>query len=512
MSIESGTELLQVAATALERYQPEKAAKMLAPFCKSGAGDSRHWFLYGTALGMAGDSIGAEYALQKSLELEPSNPQAQVNLSQALMAQNRLQESVSILQQVLSENADHFQAHVALVNTWLQMKEFEKAKSCCSQLLSGCQEENKTEALLLMGDICKEQGGLGSAEHHYNKALERNSGLVRAWTNKGLVLKMMGRNTEALACFETATKLMPDNTQLWFIKGLTQISLRKLEQAAEDLEQAFNLDPKNIAAGSQLANVYRHLRHIQKSIEVSRRILQVDPNNAREAFYIQAFENSADNTARRIPREVAEATYSDKNVGRQFEASLKGGLEYRVPDVLDEAVRTAFDKHPDKLDILELGCGTGLCGSRFVDIAQKLVGTDLSPIMLDVAREKNAYTNLYVADLIDVLTSPHSRYDLIIAMDVLCYFGDLSEIFSKCHNTLHSEGIFAFSVEKPDGNEAWQLHPYGHFVHSLDYIRQVGNNSGFHEVFMKEMILRQEAEPRPGYVCLYQCDSYSNKR
>ena len=41
------------------------------------------------------------------------------------------------------------------------------------------------------------------------------------------------------------------------------------------------------------------------------------------------------------------------------------------------------------LDILDAGCGTGLCGPLLAPYARRLVGVDLSDGMLKHAREKN---------------------------------------------------------------------------------------------------------------------------
>jgi ubiquinone/menaquinone biosynthesis C-methylase UbiE len=39
-------------------------------------------------------------------------------------------------------------------------------------------------------------------------------------------------------------------------------------------------------------------------------------------------------------------------------------------------------------EILDLGCGTGLCGAWFTDYSARLVGVDLSPKMIEVAKKK----------------------------------------------------------------------------------------------------------------------------
>jgi predicted TPR repeat methyltransferase len=125
--------------------------------------------------------------------------------------------------------------------------------------------------------------------------------------------------------------------------------------------------------------------------------------------------------------------------------------------------------------------------------------------MLEAAKAKQTYTDLYAADLVDVLENYKATMDLVIAMDVLCYFGDLTHIFQRCHDVLADKGIFSFSVVKPKTSALWELQVQGHFVHSLEHLQQVGEKTGFKQIFVKELPLRRELnEDQYGYVCLYQ--------
>lgn len=66
----------------------------------------------------------------------------------------------------------------------------------------------------------------------------------------------------------------------------------------------------------------------------------------------------------------------------------------------------------ESLDILDLGCGTGLVGSWFRDYARKLVGVDISPTMLDMATKKGCYHELRrgVSDFFFPLTSKTATF------------------------------------------------------------------------------------------------------
>ena len=68
----------------------------------------------------------------------------------------------------------------------------------------------------------------------------------------------------------------------------------------------------------------------------------------------------------------------------QFDQHLVEKLDYHVPEMIVAAVAGA--ERPEFLDILDLGCGTGLCGPLLRPMAKTLVGVDASPEMTRKAR------------------------------------------------------------------------------------------------------------------------------
>ena len=70
----------------------------------------------------------------------------------------------------------------------------------------------------------------------------------------------------------------------------------------------------------------------------------------------------------------------------EFDSRLVDTLNYQVPQLLHDAVCQCSDVCTRKLDILDLGCGTGLCGVAFSEVVNRMVGIDLAPRMLEKAR------------------------------------------------------------------------------------------------------------------------------
>lgn len=69
--------------------------------------------------------------------------------------------------------------------------------------------------------------------------------------------------------------------------------------------------------------------------------------------------------------------------------------------------------------VLDAGCGTGLVGQELGSKCDATIdGIDLSPDMLDQARQKGVYRNLDAADLTTRLDIADDRYDGVISVGV----------------------------------------------------------------------------------------------
>src|SRR4029077_16423873 len=106
------------------------------------------------------------------------------------------------------------------------------------------------------------------------------------------------------------------------------------------------------------------------------------------------------------------------------------------------------------LDVLDAGCGTGLCGLLVAPYARQLVGVDLSEGMLDHARKKNVYDELVRGELTAYLQNRHDAFDLIVTADTLVYFGALEDVAVAAAGALRSGGRVVFTVEEATDDDA----------------------------------------------------------
>jgi len=214
--------------------------------------------------------------------------------------------------------------------------------------------------------------------------------------------------------------------------------------------------------------------------------LEYDPDNESAKHMLASI--TADATLKRASNDYVKSLFD--HYAPNFEDSLVKDLGYtgfqKLRLAFDAAFSNSNKKVPSKFDVVvDAGCGTGLVGEQFRDVAIKLIGVDLSEEILKQAVEKrpNLYDEVVAGDVTQVFRDK-APISLIIAGDSYIYFGDLDPLFESMRDGLANDGYVAFTLEnvdeeteqtlattKPDWR--WQLTASGRFAHRKDYVLSV---------------------------------------
>jgi len=175
-------------------------------------------------------------------------------------------------------------------------------------------------------------------------------------------------------------------------------------------------------------------------------------------------------------------------------------LGYEAPDRIAELLARFYsDTRP--LSVLELGCGTGLAGRVLRPYADRLIGIDLSPEMVEKCRTVGLYDELLVTEITHFLAEQLSmaqRYQLIVACDTLIYFGDLGQVIDPSAQLLESGGRVLFTLEKGE-QPPFLLTDSGRYAHTENHVRNVASHAGLSVLALEEVFLRYEyGEPVVG--------------
>jgi predicted TPR repeat methyltransferase len=242
-----------------------------------------------------------------------------------------------------------------------------------------------------------------------------------------------------------------------------------LPTAIGEFQRALRLDPSLDDARFGLGRAWLDAGEPEKALEAFAQI--EEPSDAlRDAIAsAEAAKGQARSDARYV-RHLFDQFSID------YDARMRGQLGYRAPEILREMASFVLPRQTD-LAILDLGCGTGLAGVVFRNMAARLDGVDLSPAMIEKARALGIYDALIVGDIETGLAPFNRKYDLILAADTVVYLGDLENLFAGVADHLAGDGMFLFTVEKKDG-EGFELGPKRRWRHSESCLRAQAGRAG----------------------------------
>lgn len=113
-------------------------------------------------------------------------------------------------------------------------------------------------------------------------------------------------------------------------------------------------------------------------------------------------------------------------------------------------------------DVLDAGCGPGIYAAWLAERGARVVGLDVSPRMVELARARlGGRATFNVADLGQPLTMlADGAFDLVLSPLALDYVRDWRALFAEFRRVLRPGGRFVFSAVHP-ADDFYRLHPGG---------------------------------------------------
>jgi predicted TPR repeat methyltransferase len=333
------------------------------------------------------------------------------------------------------------------------------------------------------------QGNLPAARRTLEQLCAADAGNSDAWKMLSAVCAQLGDAEAAVACLRQVVRLEPDLPEAHFNLGNMLKVLEQPQEAIASFRRATELRPDFAEAHVRLGMLWHSLKRFAEAEASYREAVRCNPGDEQARFLLSTLDGTG--ASKSAPREYVARLFD--SYADSFDEALVAKLEYKTPEHLNKAVRNVIGPGRAALDVLDLGCGTGLCGPLFRDIARTLVGVDLSEKMLAKARERRVYDDLRVADVTMALRDSAAACDLVLAADVFVYVGDLAPVFDACRAALRPGGLFAFSLEAIEDSESFVLRPTARYAHSAAYIRRLAEANGMREAHFEEVALRKDA-------------------
>lgn len=414
-----------------------------------------------------------------------------------------------------------------------------------------------------------------------NEAVNKYPQSVMSWTNMGIVLRENKSFDWARLCFENAVKCAEAQGRH---EGGVAVAFNNLgslcwqagqvERACEMYSAALAADERDESSAYNLAVLLRDRGDLSSARGMFERCLAINPGNSNADFQLAALSSASGGPPayEQCPPAYVSDLF-DHYAQSGYDQHMLGGLQYRVPELLWDAYcgHVGQGRAGSPRVVVDLGVGTGLVGRRFREGLAEMTGggdgdgvqfwgCDLSGEMVVKAYELTwggsnsnsgvdavsppsgpspsspVYTDLAVADCADYLEARAQQdggaasVDLVLAGDVLGYVGRLDRIFDSVRAVLAIGGVFVFSVEKLEQEQAltvglglggdssistgadavagagYALRASARFAHSAEYVKRTASLAGLAVAAVREVTdLRTEGgAPVPGYIVVLQ--------
>ena len=308
-----------------------------------------------------------------------------MNLGNLLKDMGQLDEAISACRQAVVLQPNWAEAHYNLGTALQAQGKWDEAITAFGQAIA--LKPHYPEAYNNLGialQIIRQQEQAIAA---YRQAIALQPGYAHALSNLGTALQAMKKPNEAIDAYRQAIAVQPDYPEAYYNLGICLKIVGQLDDALAAYRQAIALKPGYAEAYRNLGDALQTMGRRQEAIAAFQEALRLKPDDEDTRFSLVVM--TGNQKTRTVPAAVVRSLFDV--YAYNFDKHLVEQLGYRIPEKIFHAVRS-IDLRED-WDILDLGCGTGLCGALFRPHAHRLVGVDYRRACLNALRSETAMMN-----------------------------------------------------------------------------------------------------------------------
>jgi predicted TPR repeat methyltransferase len=423
----------------------------------------------------AGDYVQASRIFTALVGASPTRALSWNHHALALIALERREEAAEALRRSLEIDPAQAEAWESLASILIPLARHEEAEAAARAVLA--LDSGRSSAWQVIAMARTATNDFIAAAQAFAEAIAIEGQSAGLCANLGVSLLKCGRFESAAVALAQALTLEPASGPIAEAKQLADLILAAQSGTldGDGPDSLFKTAILLLDAAGERAAAARIAEHWAQ-----RRPGDVEAEHLRDALLARPLD--------RQPAELVARSFD--TLAETFDEHLTERLGYDGPARL-AVLLAACGAADGGREVLDLGCGTGLCAGVLRPYAHNLVGVDLSGGMLGKARERDLYDRLDQADLLEALAGDAGRWDLIVAFDTFPYLGDLQAVFAGVAAALKPGGWFAFSTEDAPG-DGYVLRGNGRFAHGADYVAALA--AGRFEIVTRATdMLRREA-------------------
>lgn len=323
----------------------------------------------------------------------------------------------------------------------------------------------------------------------YTQLVHDQPGSLEAWRGLADTRAGLGDPGAALQARARASTLAPDDTDVAFEHAITLLQAGRAADAATRFEALLRRNPDDAQLQVWLGRARLKLGDATAARDAFARAHAQAPDDPVIAHFHAA---SSGTLPADVERDYIRNLFDD--FADRFEHTLVDRLAYATPTQLASLLREHGADGDGARDILDLGCGTGLMALAMQRPGRSIDGVDLSPRMLDHAREKGLYRDLHAAEGLEFLRNTTKQWHGIVAADVFVYVALLAPVFEAAFARLAAGGWFAFSIERSTSADTELPADTGRYRHAAEQVGDALEAAGFVAIIRSRVVLRRESD------------------
>ncbi|HUO81026.1 MAG TPA: tetratricopeptide repeat protein [Steroidobacteraceae bacterium] len=428
----------------------------------------------------------------------PKRHEVGLNEAMAIALKFQKEGHLDAAEKIYRQVLEHLPGHVDATH-YLGLIAFEAGDLAAAERIIGyaiAAAPQHADAHSNLGLVLRAQERLADAEAAFRRAIALNPAHANAYSNLGMVLRALERPEEAEQTYRSAIKANPEHAEAHHNLGALLAATGRVKEAVYEFSVATTLDPAHRQVWRSLAHAYHRIGDRPNAVRVAREWLARDPADPVAQHTLAAV--SGEDVPPRAADAYVERVFDD--FAESFDSRL-GSLGYRAPALTAKLLELVRGPGDGSAEVLDAGCGTGLCAPLLLPYARRLVGVDLSAGMLTKAQARGLYHELAKAELTAYLEAHPGRFDIIVSADTLCYFGDLDRVLAAAAAALRPGGTLVFTVEYAEGNTAgYALQAHGRYSHSRAYVEACLGRAGLIAEIQSAQLRMEGGEPVVGLV------------
>ena len=228
----------------------------------------------GDALAEEGRNTEAIKHYYEALQTKPKDwPGIYLNLGVALMAVDKIDESIDNFSKAIQIKSDFAEAHN---NMGIALEKNDKLTEAISHYREALRiKPDYAEAHNNMGIALEKQGNFSEAINHYFEALQINPKYASAHNNLGNAIAQQGNFEAAVYHYQEALRINPKYAGAYYNLGKIYVSRKKIERAILYYEKALQVSPNITEALYNLSCIYvtnEKFRNSEKAVKLAEKL------------------------------------------------------------------------------------------------------------------------------------------------------------------------------------------------------------------------------------------------